>query len=314
MAVSRCNGPNLEYILLPKAVGYLIIFFPIVNMVNEWWVTRRGFAYGIITGASGVSGVAYPFILEALLARYGFRTTLRSLAVATALLTMPLLPFIKGRLPPSRSNNLSRTDWTFIREPLFWWYAVSTIAQSLGFFLPGLYLPSYAAATGLGPRIGALLIAIMSVAQVLGSFTYGHLSDGRWPLNILLVSSSLVAAIASLTLWGLARSVAPLVLFAAIYGFFAYAYLAMRMRMGTATGADSNAAFASFCFLSSIQGIGNVLAGPISGALLGPVLNFDDYGHLQYKPMVIFTGCTMVASVCAVAMSSTRSMKFGFRS
>jgi len=278
-------------------------------MVNEWWVARRGFAYGFITGASGASGVAYPFILEALLARYGYRTTLRSLAVATALLTLPLLPFFKGRLPPSPSNTLARTDWTFVRKPLFWLYAASTIAQSLGFYLPGLYLPSYASATGFGPRIGALLIAVMSIAQVLGQFTYGHLSDGRWPLNTLLLSSSLVAAIASLTLWGLARSLAPLILFAVIYGFFAYAYLAMRMRMGTATSADPNAAFASFCILSSVQGVGNVLAGPISGALLGPVLNFGDYGHLQYKPMVIFTGCTMVASVCAVALSSTRSLK-----
>lgn len=282
-------------------------------MVNQWWVARRGFAYGFINGASGVSGVAHPFILEALLAKYGYRTTLRSLTVATALLTLPLLPFIKGRLPSSSSNTLSRTEWTFIQKPLFWLYAASTIAQSLGFYLPGLYLPSYAAATGFGPRIGALLIAVMSVAQVSGQFTYGYLSDGRWPLNILLVSSSLVAAVAALTLWGLAKSLAPLILFAAIYGFFAYAYLAMRMRMATATSADPNAAFTSFCILSSVQGIGNVLAGPISGALLGPIVNFDDYGRSQYKPMVIFTGCTMAASVCAVVLSSTRSMKFVFQ-
>jgi len=278
-------------------------------MINEWWIARRGFAWGIMLGASGASGIAYPFILEALLERYGHKTTLRALAVATTLLTAPLLPMFKGRLPPPHSSTLGRTNWTFVQKPLFWLYATSTIAQSLGFYLPSLYLPSYASATGLGPRTGALLLAIMSIAQVCGQLTYGYLSDGRLSLNVLLLSSSMIAAVASLTLWGLARSLAPLILFALVYGFFAYAYSAMRVRMGTAVSADPNTALATFCIFSFFQGIGNVLAGPISGTLLGSVLDLSDYGHSRYKAMVIFTGCSMVASVCAVALSCSRGIR-----
>ncbi|OJJ06395.1 hypothetical protein ASPVEDRAFT_323137 [Aspergillus versicolor CBS 583.65] len=70
-------------------------------MVNEYWIARRGMAYGILCGASGVSGSVMPFALQTLLAKYGYRTTLRAVAVALTLLTGPLIPLLKGRLPPS---------------------------------------------------------------------------------------------------------------------------------------------------------------------------------------------------------------------
>ncbi|KAH0317946.1 MFS general substrate transporter, partial [Aureobasidium melanogenum] len=252
--------------------GYLIIFYPVVSMVNEWWVTRRGLAWGILLGSSGASGVAYPFINEALLHKYGYKTTLRAMAIATLLMTGPLLPCLKNRLPPSQSSHLAKTDWTFIRKPIFWLYICSTVSQSLGFYLPSLYLPSYAASMGLSSTSGAMLIALMNVSSVFGQFTYGYLSDGRFALNALLLSTMLVSTVVALTLWGLAKSLAVLVIFALVYGFFAYAYLAMRVRMGTAVAAEQSDAMTMFCLFSFAQGIGNVLAGPV-----------QDFGYLYWR-------------------------------
>ncbi|KAI4728764.1 MFS general substrate transporter [Aureobasidium sp. EXF-10728] len=299
-----------ENIANSSQVGYLIIFYPIVSIVNEWWVTRRGFAWGIMIGASGASGIAYPFINEVLLHKYGYKNTLRIMAVATVILTGPLLPFIKGRLPASHSAALVKTDWSFVRQPLFWLYILSTITQSLGFYLPTLYLPSYASAIGLSSKIGATLVALMSVASVIGQFTYGHLSDGRLSLSILLVSTTLVPAVFTLTLWGFAKSLAPLIVFVFIYGFFAYAYLAMRVRMGSAVAPEQDNAMVMFCTFSFAQGIGNVLAGPISGALLNSTVDTDDYGYTRYKALIIFTGATMVASTMCVGVSCFTPIKY----
>jgi hypothetical protein len=47
-----------------------------------------------------------PFVLQALLSRYGYRTTLRAVAVALTLLTGPLIPLLKGRVPSSRYSPL----------------------------------------------------------------------------------------------------------------------------------------------------------------------------------------------------------------
>jgi MFS family permease len=295
--------------LMFRLVGYLIIFYPVVSMVNEWWVARRGLAWGILLGSSGASGVAYPFIIEALLHKYGYKITLRAMAVATIIMTGPLLPSMKGRLPASHRSSLAKTDWSFTRKPIFWMYILSTMSQSLGFYLPSLYLPSYAATAGLESRFGAMLIALMNVSSVLGQFTYGYLSDGRFSLNNLLLSTMLVSTIVALALWGLAKSLAVLVVFALIYGFFAYAFLAMRVRMGTAVASEQTDTMTMFCLFSFAQGIGNVLAGPISGALLSPEVDVHGYGLGKYKALVIFTGCAMFASAGFSALAYLVPMK-----
>ena len=207
--------------------GELILYYPMLDMVNDWFVRRRGFAYGILCAATGINGLIMPFIIEILLNKYGYQTTLRAVAVALVVLTGPILPMLKGRLPAAHHSTLRKTDLSFFRKPLFYYYALSNLCQAMGYFFPSLFIPSYATSIGLGPATGALLLALVSLAQFLGQFTFGILSDGRLPLNLLIFLSSFVSAIAALTLWGLARSLAPLVIFSLLYGFFAAGYVVL---------------------------------------------------------------------------------------
>ena len=126
-------------------------------------------AYGLLCAASGVSGAAMPFAVEKLLQRYGYQTTLRAIAVGLFVATGPLIPLLEGRLPESETATAAgRTDWSFLKIPLFWTYSVSNLAMGLGYFFPLLYIPSYATANGLSSTQGATLLAVMSVAQVFG--------------------------------------------------------------------------------------------------------------------------------------------------
>ncbi|OZJ01535.1 hypothetical protein BZG36_05671 [Bifiguratus adelaidae] len=279
-------------------VGFLIFYYPIISMVNEWWIARRGMAWGIITSSSGLSGTVMPFIVEAMLNRYGYKITLRAIAVALTVLTGPLIPLFKGRLPAAEQGSLARTNWSFVKSSLFWVYCVSNVMQGLGFYFPSLYLPSYATSVGLSATQGALLLALMSLMQVLGQFTFGYLSDSRLPLNFLAILSTVVAATASLALWGPARSMAPLVVFSILYGFFAYGYTSMRVRMGSAISDDPTSSLATFSIFCFGQGVGNVLTGPISAGLLSQTTSFG-YG-MKYKAVVIFTGTCMVLSALSI--------------
>ncbi|KAL8834869.1 MAG: hypothetical protein Q9176_007234 [Flavoplaca citrina] len=281
--------------------GFLMIYWPIISFINEWWIHRRGMAFGVITCAAGVSGIAMPFIIESLLERYGYKTTLRAIAVGIAVLTGPLIPFLKGRLPPSQTSVVTRQNWSFTRSPLFWVYSMANIAQGLGFFFPSLFLPSYATSIGLSARQGALLLALMSFAQVLGQFLFGLLSD-RVNLNNLLLLSTLVAGIATFTAWGFARDFAPLIVFALLFGFFAYGFNSLRARMGTAISEDPTVALATFSVYIVCQGFGNVLAGPISAGLLTDGVRKDGYGVWRYKAMVLFTGGCMLISAASVGL------------
>ncbi|KAF4458687.1 MFS monocarboxylate [Fusarium albosuccineum] len=306
---------SVETLILTQGVayglGFLIFYYPILNMVNEYWIARRGMAYGLLCSASGVSGAAMPFLIETLLERYGYQTTLRITAVALLILTAPVIPFLKGRLPPASHSSNPATDWTFVRSPLFWIYTTSNLMQGMGYFFPSLYIPSYAASLGLSNVQGALLLALMSVSQVAGQLTFGLLSDRRISHNLLTIASTVVSAASVLALWGLAHSLPLLIVFVLLYGYFGGGYVAMWARMTTAVSSDPTAApfiFGLFCFG---KGIGNVLTGPIGGNLLDQTVSTEKYGLARYSGIVFFTGTSMVLSALPIGL--WRLVRYGQR-
>ncbi|KAI0897092.1 MFS general substrate transporter [Annulohypoxylon nitens] len=270
-------------------VGFVTLTYPIVSMINEWWVARKGMAFGLISASSGVTGAFLPFVMEYLLNRYGWRTTLRICAVALAVLTGPLVPLFKPRLPASESAVLAKTDWAFLKRPLFWVYALAILIQGFGFYFPSVFLPSYAASIGIPPVNGALLLALMSVAQVLGQFAFGYLSDKTLPVSFLTITCCIAASIASSTFWGLGKSVALLAVFSLLYGFFGYGFGTMRVAMGRAVSDDPSIVVSTYSIFVFLQGIGNVLVGPLSAALMSPSTERGNFAAGKYGGVVILT-------------------------
>ncbi|KAK9242033.1 MFS general substrate transporter [Lipomyces tetrasporus] len=270
-------------------LGFVTLTYPIISMLNEWWVARKGMAFGLISASSGATGTVMPFIIESLLTKYGHRTTLRASALAMAFLTAPLLPLFRGRLPPSQFASLSRADWAFLK------------VQGLGFFFPVVFLPSYAASIDISPIKGALLLALMSIAQVLGQFALGYMSDKNLSVSFLAIACCVAAATASFILWGLAKSMPFLTVFSLIYGFFGFGFGTMRVAMGRAASGDPATVFAIYAMYVFLQGVGNVLVGPISAALISGAVTRERFGAGKYGGIVILTGTSSI--VAALVMS-----------
>lgn len=283
-------------------VGFVMLSYPIISMLNEWWVARKGMAFGLLSASSGFTGIAMPFIIEAMLRRYGYRTTLRASAVAMAVLTGPLIPLLEGRLPPSEQSTMSRTNWSFLKKPLFWVFCMSTMVQGLAFFIPAVFLPSYAADIGLSSTQGALLLALMSAAQVLGQFAFGYLSDRRFSVSSLVLICLIFSAGATFIFWGLSKSLPMLCVFSVIYGIFAYGFGTMRVAMGMAVSDDQSSVVATYAILVFLQGIGNVLVSPISASLISNGISLEEFGASSYKWLIFFTGGCMVLSAMVVGL------------
>lgn len=283
-------------------LGFVTVSYPIVSMINEWWVVRKGMAFGLISASSGFTGAVMPFILEALLARYGHRTTLRACAVAMAILTFPLLFLLKGRLPASEHSTLAKSSWTFLRSPLFWVYASAILIQGIGFFFPTVFLPSFASSLNISSMNGALLLSVMSISQVLGQFALGYLSDMNLSVSLLAAVCCIVGAVSSLTLWGLGKSMTLLILFAIVYGFFSFGFGTLRVAMGRAVSDDPSNVVSTFAIFVFLQGVGNILVGPISAALVAAPTAAERFGAGKYEGIIILTGTSSAVAASVIGL------------
>lgn len=278
-------------------LGFLILYMPMLYMLNEWFVMRRGFAYGVLYAGSGVSGIGIPFLLDFLLSSYGRRTTLRIVSVTQLVLVAPSLPLLKGRLPPSHRAAIQPIDFTFFKKPLFWVFVFSNTCQGLAYYIPPLYLPTFASAIGLSGTVGALILASNNLACVIGQVGFGHLTDRVQNIYVLVTISTLAASLAAFTLWGFAHTMTTLLMFAVVYGMSAGAYVVYWPKFGTMLSDDPQPVYALMAFG---KGVGNVVTGPVTAGLLSDYISLSEYGLRRFAPAVIFVGSLMLCSSLGV--------------
>ncbi len=235
--------------------------------------------------------------------KYSFRTVLRAFSVGIAALTFLLYFLIRPRLPASRVARLRRFDFSFLKDRAFVLSQLGNLAQGLGYFLPTIYLPTYAAslasAQGLSATLTAsLTLVLVNVSSVFGCIAMGYLVD-RLNIATCIFLSAAGSSLGVLAVWGTTMSVAQLYVFCIIYGLFAGSYTTtysgvVRMVTQRCTTADPGMVFGMACVA---RGIGSVVAGPLSSTLLkaGPVTAASvGYGS-PYGAIIVFAGVTALA-------------------
>lgn len=293
------------------AVGGCIAYSPCIVYMDEWFVKKKGLAYGIMWSGTGLAGVVLPLLLQSLLARYGFETTLRLWAIAVFVLTAPLAYYIKPRLPLTAVVHTRPFDVRFVFTRTFAVYQAANVAEAFGFFLPGIYLPSYArSALGASGALSALTVLLLNVASVFGCVAMGSLID-RLDVTTCILISTLGATMGTFLLWGLASSLPVLYVFCVVYGLFAGSFTSawpgiMKevAKRGESDESSSGSGSSSnkrvdpsmvFAFLAAGRGVGNVASGPLSEVLVKGLpwqgQAAAGYGS-GFGTLIVFTGVT----------------------
>lgn len=293
--------------------GWVICYTPFLFMLNDWFVERRGLAYGLLFGASGVSGLVIPAAVGWLLEKFGFRTALRIYAIATIVISGPALFLIRPRATATKQsphhykspqNGGLQTLRPFLTNLHFMLFALAIFLQGLGFFIPNIFIPSYTTDLNLSHTSGSGLLALISLSQVCGQFFQGWVSD---KVNVYIPASvsALLPGLGALFLWGPAKGMAFLVPFAIIWGFFSASYSVLYTRICSliVAGKDGESstgeevAMLMYGVFSFERGVSNVLEGPISSWLLRDNdVDVGRYGLGRYADVVWFTSACMVAS------------------
>ncbi len=258
------------------------------NVINQWWVRRRGLVIGVTGVAASLVGMGlFPNVVHALLERYQWSTTYTILGGALVFGMVPIaLLLLRDRPEPfglhpdgeplgdeeeadadasgdanPQSLKPSR-DWTLesaIRTPAFWVVAASFFASAMlgtGLFF---HMVDIFDSRGLGPDVAAAVYAPISVTSAVVYLGAGYLAD-RLPMRYLM-SASMVALTLVMVMAQLFNSV-PL---AIAYGILTGVNSGLSQTIGSVVWAD----YFGRRHLGAIAGFASTIS--VIGSALGPL-------------------------------------------
>ncbi|KIY65693.1 MFS general substrate transporter [Cylindrobasidium torrendii FP15055 ss-10] len=328
--IGAAFATELWHLLLTQGIMYALggsmLYFPAVTYLWEWFSEKKGLANGLIYSGTGVGGVVMPLVIQALLTKYGSKTTLIALVWnyifgscaftnlsckgTSFCVIIPTFPFIKPRVPVAHIVQTRPVNTDFLRSSRFWILFMSNAFQGLGNFVPTLYMPTFATALNLHSG-GTISLSLMNGASALGLVFLGYLSD-RFDIRTTILISAIGSALSVFLLWGFATTLGPLLVFALTYGFLAPSWSALWPRfVGKVAGDDPTESSTMMCIFIAGRGIGNVLSAPIASGLLQPWSGTGKalfaYGVEGYGRLIIFTGIMLVGGSVGALYSTFES-------
>lgn len=306
-------------------VGLMLLDVPVLLILNTWFIERRGLAYGLLFGTTDLLGFGATILAGHLLRHHNLKRTLLTFAGILLVISGPCMLLLRHRpaepstitapLPATEPEteeagiNSPAADTIieinpqpvvrYYRRPTFYIFALANLFHALAYYLPFLYLPTYATSLGLSSRRGAWLLAGANFAQIFGEIAFGSLSDG-FNIHCLVLLCALISSVSALSLWGLAQSFLMLAFFALTFGAFGSGMIALWARMGTYF--DQRDAQMIFSIMSFGRGFASIVSGPISSALeVTTAHRVARYGNGKYVGIVLFVGVSMgISAVTAI--------------
>lgn len=165
-------------------------------------------------------------------------------------------------------------------------YAITTFGCFLfflGMFLPFTYIIVQAQADGMSTYLAGYLIAILNAVSFFGRIVPGYLGDKIGRYNVIIVMC-FFCAIIDLALWIPAETNAPIIVFAALYGFGSGAFVSIIPAVIAQISPDISKIGVRTGTLFAIISIAALIGSPIGGAIVG------DWNG-KFTGLQVFCGC-----------------------
>ena len=231
---------------------------PVVVMVSQWFIERRGVATSIVVSGNGIGQLFIVAALASLLVAMGWRSSYLILAIANVAILLPLTLLVVRAAPPaSHEAGQHETDAEPAPQPLTLRQALASrpfmlligIYSICGFqdFFVATHIVAFAQDQGVGDVLAGNLLAWMGIMGLLGVLVAGVMADAlgasRPTAMCFLMRIGIFALILPL------QSTPAILAFGLLYGFtfFITAPLTVvflgniygPLRLGTLTGTVS---------------------------------------------------------------------------
>ncbi|KAG0357075.1 major facilitator superfamily domain-containing protein [Gamsiella multidivaricata] len=287
-------GTELWHLYLTQGVmfgiGVSLLNLAATAIPPLWYDKHRGMAMGICFCGAGIGGLAFGFIIPALINAVGIYWTLRIYAIfhfvctAFASLVMRAPRQLAGPPIDTRKDTI---NLGILKDPGFMLWFFSAALFGFAYIIPFTYVPSYAKdIVGLDPNIqGGQLLSIMSAANAVGRIVIGVCGDRLGAIRV--AAFSFIAAGVSCFIWMFAHSYGALVGFSIMYGFFSGAFFTLVASItANIVGLTHLGSGLTVIFLTNTPG--NLFTLPIAGRIIE--------GAGEYKNMIGYNAAMYLAS------------------
>ncbi|KAJ7121840.1 MFS general substrate transporter [Mycena crocata] len=266
-------------------LGVGMLFYPSLSSVSTYFCKYRATALGVVASGSSFGGVMYPIMLQRLFQHVGFGWGVRISGLISGIVCCIAIATVTRYAPPKQRGATCKLSETF-RDSRFTLLAAGSSFVALGLFIPFFYIVDYAHDLAIDARMTFVVLAVMNAGGIIGRVAPAYLSDSIGRFNLLVPAAFLSGMLCTL-FWLFAKSLVPLMLFAAAYGFTSGAFISV-ITPCVAQISDIRQIGSRIGILYSIISFPSLVGGPAAGALL-------EAGKGSYTGMILFAGLSVVA-------------------
>lgn len=268
MMISICK--TYWQILLAQGVcvgiGSGCLFVPSMAVVAIYFTKKRALATGIAVGGGSIGGIILPITFRRLQPSIGFAWTTRVLAFIIFALLLVAVAVMRNPLPPKPGRALFQSS--AFKSPPFILQSFGIMLGFIGLYVPIFYVQTYALTRDItsDSDYAFYLLSILNAGSFFGRILPNFLADKTGPMN-MLVPCTVAAGILCLC-WMRITSVAGITVFAALYGFFAGAYVSLLPPAIVQLIPDMRVVGTWMGMCLFIASFGLLAGNPIAGALV----------------------------------------------
>ncbi|KAJ4469280.1 MFS general substrate transporter [Lentinula aciculospora] len=255
---------------LAAGLGAGLVYVLVLAVQSHHWRRFRPVAMGSVITGSSVGGIIFPIMLNNLIANpnVGFAWGVRASAFVCLGLLIVANILMTANPPKTRKADPPKLSVLFTDGAYIFGVLGNAAVADWGLFFPYFYFQLYAIVKGADPTFSFYLLAILNGSSIPGRIIPNVLSQKFGVFNTMAFCT-FACGILIFGLFGVDDSVAALVIFAILYGFFSGGFISLLAPGVASLVQDESEMGIRLGLAYCIASLGILTGNPIAGALLG---------------------------------------------
>jgi MFS family permease len=219
LLVSQIDSRWQFYLVFPLMASGMSTLTPIMATVSRWFTARRGLALGVAGIGAGLGQAVMPPVASYLVSHFGWRYAYIILAALVGIIVVSAAQVVrrdprgKGLLPYSEGEH-SKPLWgtslpggggeaaplalslpQAVHSRAFWMVLVAGALGSVTMQMTFIHLVPYVTDIGLSAAVGATLLALIGLTNMMGKLVTGWLCDRIGAQATLTITNALTGMV-----------------------------------------------------------------------------------------------------------------------